>query len=123
MGGSQSTEEKSEPVDIIQPPTETRNEGPGDINKVLNAVAAQVYDNVHEQLGELQKNQVDKTTKMAKEIKERLEPVAAYSGGKAVCDGEIKSVIECLQGKNALLACDAQIDKLKRCASTAATMP
>ena len=123
MGGSQSTN--------IQPPQTPEPAAPAvsptsqgqeviDINKALNAVAAQVYDNVHEQLASIQKEQLDRSAVMAKEIKARMEPVVLVKGGVA-CEAETKNVTECLRAnKGAPLKCDAFVEALARCASAAA---
>jgi len=125
MGGSQSTEESSSSSSaeavpqVIGSPTAERE--PVDFDKALNAVAAQVYDNVHTQLEDMQKEKLSKTSAMAKEIRSKLEPAAQSSGGQAVCEAEVKAVVDCLKGSNSLLKCDSVIENLKRCSAAAAT--
>lgn len=97
---------------------EAREEIAADMSKTLNAVAAQVYDNVHSQLGDLQTAQLDKTLKMAGEIKQRLAPAANFAGQSDICKAENLKLVECLKAnKDSPLNCDAIVDSLTRCAN------
>jgi len=129
MGGSQSSEDSSSssreesPQASAQSSSSPSEREPLDFDKALNAVAAQVYDNVHTQLEDLQKEKLAKTQAMAKDIKSKLEPAVHNSGGKPVCEAEVKAVVDCLKGKGgtSLLKCDSVIESLKRCSAAAAT--
>lgn len=106
---------------VMGSPIEEAQGGGVDFDKALNAVAAQVYDNVHTQLEDLQTEKLKKTASMAADIKSKLQPAAQSSGGKAVCEAEVGAVVACLEGGNSLLKCDAVIENLKRCSAAAAT--
>jgi hypothetical protein len=97
-------------------------DGSMDMNKALNAVAAQVYDNVHAQLGELQVAQLEKTAELAKDVRRRMEPVIAASGSSpSICQSESSAVIACLKNAVQTVQCTEAIDNFSRCSSAAAT--
>ena len=91
-----------------------------DMDKALNAVAAQVYDNVHMQLGEMQIAQLEKTNSMANEVKQRMEPVIAANGSSSVCHSESSAVVACLKAKGTSTAqCADLIELFSRCSNAA----
>ena len=116
MGGSQSKSDAVKVPEIVRPAESV--ESKSDLAQALNSVAAEVYDNVHMQLGDIQNLQLEKTANMAKEIKERIAPIAATSGSTTICQEESAAVVACLKAENATTAlCADIIDKLARCSS------
>ena len=119
MGGSQST--NSEVVSATAPVVPAMSDEKAmDINQALNAVAAQVYDNVHEQLENIQQEQLKRSMAMAVDIRKKMEPVGLING-QVVCDAQSKSVVECLRSnKTEPLKCEAFVEALSRCSAAAA---
>lgn len=94
-----------------------RDEEKAKLETALNALAAQVYDNVHEQLQDVQKRQLEESVRLTDELKLKLrQPVALQT----LCDNERASVISCIKAnKNATLACADILDNYNTCASMA----
>jgi len=87
-----------------------------DIQKTLESVAAQVYDNVHEQLKDLQNKQVDHTKNLSIKLRENLK--LSESTDK-FCSNEESLLTKCLQDsqKNPA-ACSSILDSFASCASS-----
>jgi hypothetical protein len=88
-----------------------------EIQKTLENVAAQVYDNVHEQLRDLQAKQVDHTKNLSIKLKENL--ISSESTKSKYCSNEENLLTKCLQEnqKNAAL-CSSVLDSFAACASS-----
>jgi len=95
-----------------------------DMDKAINSVAAQVYDNVHQQIGDMQQDQLSKAAVLTKAIRERMEPAVAATGDSAanpLCKAQTDAVVACLTAnKKKPLLCAALVDSMAACASATA---
>ena len=87
-----------------------------ELQKTLENVAAQVYDNVHEQLRDLQSKQIDHTKNLSVKLKENLKLSESHDKH---CSNEESLLTKCLQEnqKNAT-ACSSILDSFASCASS-----
>ena len=96
-----------------------------DMDKALNSVAAQVYDNVHQQVGAMQQEQLASSVALAKEIHARMQPAVAATGDSSanpLCRAEADAVIACLNAnKKTPLLCASLVDSMAVCAAAAAS--
>ena len=74
-------------------------------------VALQVYDNIRDQLLDLQKKQIEESKKMTENIKDKLIPPKIQS----YCNDEESKLIACLKKENSSIACSIYIDSLHKC--------
>ena len=86
------------------------------LDATMNAVAAQVYENVHSQLNELQKEQVKKTDILAEQVKEKLDSHASVVVDSSICAAQMDGLVECLKNnKDDPLKCSAQVEAYTAC--------
>ena len=86
------------------------------LDATVNAVAAQVFDNVHSQLNELQKEQVKKTDILAGQVKEKLDSHASVIVDSSICAAQMDGLVECLkENKDDPLKCSTQVEAYTAC--------
>ena len=91
-----------------------KQEGTETIHRALDQVAAQVYDNIHEQLMDQQRESLAKTEAMVTSIKAKL--VAPAPATKS-CGTEESVLITCLQSNaTSPLACTDLVQAYHKCA-------
>ncbi len=94
----------------------TTRAGEQALEATVNAVAAQVFDNVHSQLNELQKEQMRKTDVLAGQVKEKLDSHASVVVDSSICAAQMDGLVECLKkNKDAPLNCSAQVEAYTAC--------
>ena len=86
------------------------------LEATVNAVAAQVFDNVHSQLNELQKEQMEKTDALAGQVKEKLDSHASVVVDSSICATQMDVLVECLKkNKDSPLNCSNQVEEYTAC--------
>jgi hypothetical protein len=116
MGGSQSTPAPVAEIPVSSLSVASPSLTTEDMDKALNAVAAQAYDNIHSQLTHLQNSQLEKSAEVASSIQKRMQS-ASHATGKVICKKEGDDLIQCLHNNKSLLACEKVIDDLAKCSS------
>jgi predicted ATP-binding protein involved in virulence len=111
MGAEQST---TSSVDAVSA-EKARVSGQA-LDATINAVAAQVFDNVHGQLGEMQKEQVKTTEEMAAKLKSSLDVHASEVIDSSICRTEMDSLVACLKkNQQNPLACQSLVESFSSC--------
>ena len=86
------------------------------LDVTINAVAAQVFDNVHVQLGEMQKEQVKTTEEMAARLKGNLDTHASEVIDSSICKSQTDDLVACLKkNQQNPLACSALVEAFSTC--------
>lgn len=110
MGGTTSKANKGvvkQGGDVPNVPNESSTLSPS----AIDMVALQVYDNIRDQLLDLQKRQIEESKKMTENIKEKLTPPKTQS----LCTDEESKLLSCLKKENSSVACSIYIDNLHKC--------
>ena len=111
--GQDLTANSNDPVE--QAYLRGKQEGTETIHRALDQVAAQVYDNIHEQLMDQQRNSLAKTETMVASIKDKL--VAPAPTTKS-CGSEESVLVACLQSNaKTPLACGELVRAYQQCAT------
>mmetsp|Transcript_3433 Transcript_3433/g.3046 ORF Transcript_3433/g.3046 Transcript_3433/m.3046 type:complete len:143 (-) Transcript_3433:42-470(-) len=80
----------------------------------LNKIAAQTYDNIHQQLVDLQEKHIEKSKIISESIKSKLSPVPINN---SICFDEKIVLANCLKEKN-ILDCDELVNSFVQCSNT-----
>jgi hypothetical protein len=109
MGGNQSS-----------PAGNAGSGGPSNQNPALdatiNAVAAQVFDNVHSQLGDLEKAQLSQTEAMASTLKSKLDSHSSEVIDTSICKAQTDALVACLEkNQKSPLECGKLVEAFSNC--------
>lgn len=111
MGAEQS----SNSVDVLQQEKRDKISGQA-LDATINAVAAQVFDNVHGQLNEMQKEQVKSTEEMATKLKSDLDAHASEVIDSSICKTQMDDLVACLKkNQQNPLACQSLVEAFSSC--------
>mmetsp|Transcript_30390 Transcript_30390/g.43541 ORF Transcript_30390/g.43541 Transcript_30390/m.43541 type:complete len:153 (+) Transcript_30390:11-469(+) len=95
--------------------TRGKEESKAEVQKALDLVAAQVYDNMRSQLAEIQNESIEKSQKMAIDLKNKLKVPCS---SKPSCQEEEKALLACLKNNKdkSILACEKYTNSYSLCA-------
>ena len=112
MGAEQST---ALPKGQIEEEKKAKISGQA-LDATINAVAAQVFDNVHGQLGEIQKEQVKTTEEIATRLQGSLNTHATEVIDSSICKSQMEDLLDCLRkNQENPLACSTSVESFTAC--------
>jgi hypothetical protein len=94
-----------------------KQEGASSFQSSLEIVAAQVYDNVHDQLAKMQEEKLEQSIKKAAELQSKIKfPTNATK----LCSEEEAALLACLKSNSTVscIACEVLANKYSTCATS-----